>query len=248
MSRESVLIIAGCILLLLFVVCPALYYLDSLRRESGTTNDSLSDIKINQSEELPSGWIKLHDNDDRVYYQNNITKQTQWTQPLEEGITSKPSDITVTETLNQVELEISNTAISNQSENITKTSSSVVVKKKLKGKSSKIVAKINKKNQNQTNNDKIEPNNKPTDEKKNDITDWSNNDIINWVNNLKLSQQWKQITIDAITKHGSICTGADLERIKSKKDIKQLFGINNPMLNSRLWIELKKLKSQTVPK
>eukprot|EP01084_Bolivina_argentea_P317814 551058_1 len=36
------------------------------------------------------------------------------------------------------------------------------------------------------------------------ITDWSDNHIIEyWVNNLKLSQKWKQITIEAITKSGT---------------------------------------------
>eukprot|EP01084_Bolivina_argentea_P242035 406147_1 len=102
---------------------------------------------------------------------------------------------------------------------------------------------------------KIEPKNESIDEKKNDeivkysnvITDWSNNDIIEyWVNNLTLSKKWKQKTIDAITKSG--IKGTDLETIKSKKHIKQLFDINNPMLNSRLWIELKKIKSESVAK
>eukprot|EP01084_Bolivina_argentea_P090235 162635_1 len=36
------------------------------------------DLKPNS---LPNGWTAMRSNDERIYYQNNITKQTQWNKP-----------------------------------------------------------------------------------------------------------------------------------------------------------------------
>eukprot|EP01084_Bolivina_argentea_P226346 382347_1 len=69
---------------------------------------------------------------------------------------------------------------------------------------------------------------------------WSKDDILQWVNAMKLSDQWKTVAINGI-KNGQF-DGKDLEKMKSGKDIGKLFGINNPMLSSRLWKELKKIK------
>eukprot|EP01083_Nonionella_stella_P087954 244892_1 len=40
-----------------------------------------SSAQLNEEDPLPSGWVKLHTSDNRIYYQNNATKQTQWTMP-----------------------------------------------------------------------------------------------------------------------------------------------------------------------
>eukprot|EP01083_Nonionella_stella_P282652 961806_1 len=40
-----------------------------------------SSAQLNEEDPLPSGWVKLFTKDNRVYYQNNVTKETQWTMP-----------------------------------------------------------------------------------------------------------------------------------------------------------------------
>eukprot|EP01084_Bolivina_argentea_P229384 387174_1 len=38
-------------------------------------------VQLNQEDALPSDWVQLYTRDNRMYYQNNVTKQTQWTMP-----------------------------------------------------------------------------------------------------------------------------------------------------------------------
>eukprot|EP01084_Bolivina_argentea_P119680 212186_1 len=52
---------------------------------------------ISQEETLPSGWTTRTDPNGRIYYQNDITKQTQWVKPstvntLEQNIPTQPSN------------------------------------------------------------------------------------------------------------------------------------------------------------
>eukprot|EP00483_Globobulimina_turgida_P007418 UN07432 len=71
------------------------------------------------------------------------------------------------------------------------------------------------------------------------IINWKRNDIVEWINNIGLTQQWKETAVNAI-KNGQY-DGHDMMQIKSGKDFAKIFGIQNPMLCSRLWKELKKM-------
>eukprot|EP01084_Bolivina_argentea_P173265 300106_1 len=72
------------------------------------------------------------------------------------------------------------------------------------------------------------------------VAQWSKTDIIQWINGLGLSEQWKETALYAV--RNSNCTGNDLMSVNCKQDMLSLFGIQNPMINSRLWKELKKIK------
>ncbi len=65
------------------------------------------------------------------------------------------------------------------------------------------------------------------------------NDILEWVNSINLSAQWKEVATNAIKK--GKYDGNDIKKLKSGKDVSKLLGIQNPMLCSRLWKEIKKI-------
>eukprot|EP01084_Bolivina_argentea_P041881 77315_1 len=73
------------------------------------------------------------------------------------------------------------------------------------------------------------------------VSRWHKNDILEWINDIDdLSSQWKAKAVNAV-KNGQF-NGQDLMVLTSKNDVAKLFDIQNPMLCSRLWKELKKIK------
>eukprot|EP01084_Bolivina_argentea_P001251 2303_1 len=59
-----------------------------LNTSNDTSNMDASNNKSSEmnNEQLPSGWVKKFHVDGRIYYQNNITKQTQWNKPTVEQL------------------------------------------------------------------------------------------------------------------------------------------------------------------
>eukprot|EP01084_Bolivina_argentea_P175662 304158_1 len=72
------------------------------------------------------------------------------------------------------------------------------------------------------------------------IATWCKNDIIAWINNIDLKDQWKAFAVSAV--ENVVCDGTNLIGVKSGKDIATLFDIKNVMLCRRLWKDLKKHK------
>eukprot|EP01084_Bolivina_argentea_P319660 554452_1 len=73
------------------------------------------------------------------------------------------------------------------------------------------------------------------------ILSWSNNDVLQWINSINFSNKWKKMAINAI-KDGGV-TGKHIEELKCKQDVIDIFDVNNPMLYNRLWVEIKKIKT-----
>mmetsp|Transcript_1740 Transcript_1740/g.1458 ORF Transcript_1740/g.1458 Transcript_1740/m.1458 type:complete len:380 (+) Transcript_1740:62-1201(+) len=53
----------------------------------------MSSVDINDNEKLPYGWSKAMTEDGKVYYQNNVTKQTQWEKPMMDNDDNNDDDV-----------------------------------------------------------------------------------------------------------------------------------------------------------
>ena len=56
--------------------------LQSKNNDDGKTEYTAPQINTNESNDLPPGWIELSTPDGKTYYQNNITRTTQWEKPM----------------------------------------------------------------------------------------------------------------------------------------------------------------------
>eukprot|EP00483_Globobulimina_turgida_P005884 UN05894 len=69
------------------------------------------------------------------------------------------------------------------------------------------------------------------------VAKWSNGDVLDWIDSLSLSEAWHKMASEAVQK--CKCNGKDIAKLQSKKEVNDLFCLDNPMLNSRLWKEIK---------
>eukprot|EP01083_Nonionella_stella_P102144 290350_1 len=60
------------------------------------SNNILS-VQLNEEDTLPYGWVKIYTSDNRSYYQNNVTKKTQWTMPSHSKIVPMPTSVKSTD-------------------------------------------------------------------------------------------------------------------------------------------------------
>eukprot|EP01083_Nonionella_stella_P256887 879898_1 len=76
-------------------IYPVLPSRTSVDASNNTQSNDLS-AQLNEEDALPSGWIQLHTKDNRIYYQNNVTKETQWTMPSHSQVTVTSKEATST--------------------------------------------------------------------------------------------------------------------------------------------------------
>eukprot|EP01084_Bolivina_argentea_P030764 56949_1 len=79
--------------------------------------------------------------------------------------------------------------------------------------------------------------------KNKNFEEWTNQDLVDWIKNIKLSEKWTSIMVEAVK--STECTGDDWMGVESGQDLIDSFDFTSKMLAKKVYAAFKKAKEGT---